>query len=73
MIRTLYIKSFNELKVKYPAWLHADPIQVQAAYFATKTRRGGEQEFLDTSGKTKEDEFAFDLIMRDKGAAPFIR
>ncbi len=41
-------------------------MQVQAAYFASKTRKGGEQEFLDTSGKTKEDKSAFDLIMRAK-------
>jgi type III restriction enzyme len=65
-IRVLYIKSFNELKAKYPEWRHTDPMQVQAAYFASKTRKGGEQEFLDTSGKTKEDESAFDLIMRAK-------
>jgi type III restriction enzyme len=66
VIRALYIKSFNELKAKYPEWRHADPMQVQAAYFASKTRKGGEQEFLDTSGKTKEDESAFDFIMRAK-------
>ncbi|MGA3311071.1 MAG: DEAD/DEAH box helicase family protein [Xanthobacteraceae bacterium] len=66
VIRTLYIKSFNALKAKYPEWRHAEPMQVQAAYFASKTRKGGEQEFLDTSGKTKEDESAFDLIMRAK-------
>ncbi len=66
VIRTLYIKAFNEIKTKYPEWRDADPMQVQAAYFASKTRKGGEQEFLDTSGKTKEDESAFDLIMRAK-------
>ena len=66
MIRTLYIKAFNELKAKYPEWRDADPMRVQAAYSASKTRKGGEQEFLDTSGKTKEDESAFDLIMRAK-------
>jgi type III restriction enzyme len=39
---------------------------VQAAYFASKTKKGGAVEFLDSSGKTKEDETAFNLIMREK-------
>lgn len=65
-IRKLYIKTFNELKVKYPEWRHADPMQVQAHYFASKTRKSGEVEFQESTGRSKEDEAAFDLIMRDK-------
>jgi type III restriction enzyme len=65
-IRKLYIKTFNETKAKYPEWRAADPMKVQASYFASKTRKSGEVEFLDTSGKTKEDESAFDLILSKK-------
>jgi type III restriction enzyme len=67
VVRTLYVKAFNEAKQKFPDWRTVDPLAVQAAYFASKTRKSGEIEFLDsTSGKTKEDEAAFNLIMRDK-------
>lgn len=66
IVRQLYIKAFNDLKVGYPEWRDADPLKVQASYFASKTRRGGEVELLDSSGKTKEDEAAFNLIMREK-------
>jgi len=66
IIRTLYIKCFNELKTKYPDWAHADPMTVQAHYFASKTRKTGEVEFQESTGRSKEDETAFDLIMRAK-------
>lgn len=66
LVRQLYIKSFNDLKAKYPDWRDADPLQVQAAYFASKTRKSGEVEFQESTGRSKEDETAFDLIMRDK-------
>ncbi len=66
LIRKLYIKAFNELKAKYPDWKDADPMKVQASYFASKTRKSGEVEFQESTGRSKEDEAAFDLIMRDK-------
>jgi len=66
VIRTLYIKSFNELKAKYPEWRTADPMAVQAHYFASRTRKSGEIEFQESTGRSKEDEAAFDLIMREK-------
>jgi type III restriction enzyme len=66
LVRTLYIKTFNELKAKYPDWHSADPLKVQAAYFASKTRKSGEIEFQESTGRSKEDETAFDLIMRAK-------
>lgn len=66
IIRKLYIKCFNELKAKYPEWRQADPMTVQAHYFASKTRKSGEVEFQESTGRSKEDEAAFDLIMRDK-------
>jgi type III restriction enzyme len=48
------------------AWKHADPVQVQAHYFAGKKRKSGEIEYQDSTGRSKEDEQAFDLIMRHK-------
>lgn len=67
LIRQLYIKAFNEAKINFPQWRDVDPLQVQASYFASKTRKGGSVEFVDTTtGKTREDEAAFNLIMRDK-------
>ena len=39
---------------------------MRCAYFATKTRRDGEIEYLDTNGTSKADEEAFSLIMQRK-------
>ena len=67
IIRRIFNKAFEDLKSSYPAWKDLLPEDVQAAYFAEKRRRGGVTEALDSvSGETKEDEIAYDLIMRDK-------
>lgn len=66
IIRQLFLRAFEELKGKYPDWTGKSAQEVQAAYFASKRRCSGAVEMLDTSGKTKEDEAAFNLIMRDK-------
>lgn len=67
IIRRLFSKLFNEVKDKYPEWKAADAEAAQAAYFAQKRRKGGVIELLDSvSGETKEDEAAYDLIMKDK-------
>jgi len=67
LIRRLFDRAFNQIKAKYPQWRHLSPEQVRAAYFAEKRRRSGLTEMLDSfSGETKEDEAAYDLIMRDK-------
>lgn len=67
IIRRQFVKAFNEIKAGFAEWKHADPEQVQAAYFAQKRRKGGAVNLLDSvSGKTKEDEAAYDLIMKDK-------
>lgn len=39
---------------------------VRRAYFASTPKKGGGEEFKDTSGATKADEEAYDLIMRNK-------
>ena len=67
LIRRLFNDSFDTLKIHYPDWQDVDPKDVQAGYFAQKQRRNGEVETQDShSGETKEDEAAYDLIMRDK-------
>jgi len=67
IIRRLFDKAFDDLKTEYPAWKALDAPAVQAAYFAEKRHKGGVVERVDSvSGKTKEDEAAYDLIMRDK-------
>jgi type III restriction enzyme len=66
IIRKLFVKTFDEVKQRFPEWRDRAALETQASYFASKTRKGGAIEFLDTSGKTKEDEAAFNLIMREK-------
>jgi len=67
VIRRLFDKAFDDLKVQYPAWKALNASGVQAAYFAEKRHKGGVVEQVDSvSGETKEDEAAYDLIMRDK-------
>lgn len=67
IIRRLFEKAFDELKQAYPDWQSVSVGTVQAAYFAKKRRRAGVEEYVDSvTGETKEDEEAYDLIMRDK-------
>ena len=67
IIRRTFNKAFDELKVRYLEWGDTDPSEVQAAYFAQKRHRGGVIELKDSlSGKSAEDEQAYDLIMKDK-------
>jgi type III restriction enzyme len=66
LLRKLFVKAFNEAKSEHVDWRNVEPLAAQASYFASKTRKGGAVEFFDSSGRTREDEAAFDLIMRDK-------
>lgn len=67
IIRCLFVKAFNDLRSQYEEWNDKDPEEVQAAYFAQKRRREGVIELLDSvTGRNKEDEAAYDLIMKDK-------
>jgi type III restriction enzyme len=70
IIKRLFRQAFNDLKAGYPDFRDLDGDAVQAAYFAQKRRKGGEIEWLDsTEGRDKkEDQAAYDLIMRDKEA-----
>jgi len=67
LIRKLFSKAFEELKHTYIEWKDSYAENVQAAYFAERRHRGGIIESIDSfTGKTKEDEAAYNLIMRDK-------
>ena len=70
IIRRLFDQAFDEIKQRYPDWRTLAAADVRAAYFASKKRKGGEVEWLDsTVGRDKkEDQAAYDLIMRDKEA-----
>jgi type III restriction enzyme len=70
VIRRLFQRAFDDLKEKHPEWRDLAAESVQAAYFAQKRRKGGEVELLDSTeaGEKKEDQAAYDLIMRDKEA-----
>ncbi len=67
LIRRLFREAFDDLKHEHPDWKDLDYSAVQAAYFAEKRHKGGVVEQVDSvSGQTKEDEAAYDLIMKDK-------
>lgn len=67
IIRKLFTKAFDELKQEYDDWKDLKPEDVQAAYFASTRRKGGEVLYEDSSsGESQKDEEAYDLIMRDK-------
>ncbi|MGI4791272.1 MAG: DEAD/DEAH box helicase family protein [Janthinobacterium lividum] len=68
LLRRLFADAFNELKrlPENAPWRDLDPDRVQSAYFAQRNRKGGGVEYMESSGKTKEDEAAFNLIMRAK-------
>jgi len=67
IIRRLFLSAYLDIRKKHPAWEDKDPREVQAAYFAEKRRKAGNIEVLDSvTGKTKADEAAYNLIMKDK-------
>src|ERR1019366_8577672 len=66
IIKRLFIRAFDQIKERYSDWAGKEALRVQASYFATRNRRGGTTEAIDTNGKGKEDEAAFNLIRRDK-------
>ena len=67
VIRRLFKKSFNELKLRYASWKDVDVESVQASYFAKRQTRSGEIIYEDSStGEAKKDVEAYNLIMKDK-------
>lgn len=65
-LKLMFVKAFDEIKQRYEEWKDVKADDVQKAYFATKTKKTGETEVLDSTGKTKQDDEAFNLIMREK-------
>jgi type III restriction enzyme len=61
---------FEEEKKTKPEWgklLPEEAIHYRSAYFASiKGKKGSPDEYMDTSGSSKNDDDAYDLIMRDK-------
>lgn len=67
IIRILFQKCFNELKLEHSHWTDLKVENVQAAYFAQRRVKGGEITYEDSkTGEAKKDVEAYDLIMRDK-------
>ena len=67
IIRSLFRKCFDELKLGHQEWQDVDAERVQAAYFAQRRTRSGEIIYQDSSsGEAQRDVEAYDLIMRDK-------
>ena len=67
IIRSLFQKCFNELKLNYPAWKDTDIEGVQAAYFAQRRTRSGAIIYEDSrTGEAQKDVEAYDLIVKDK-------
>jgi type III restriction enzyme len=67
IIKALFNRLFNELKLSYPDWRDKEPEAVQAAYFAQRKTRAGQVVLEDSkSGEAEKDQAAYNLIMRDK-------
>ena len=67
LIRRLFNKAFDDLKAGREGWKHLSADQVQAAYFASKRRKSGDVELLESAtGESRDDAAAYDLIMRNK-------
>lgn len=60
---------FVEERSKVPAYAQLLPQsadELRSAYFSVQRKKGGVEEYVDSSGITKKDDEAYDLIMRDK-------
>ena len=68
VIKKLFDAAFDELKLGFASWRERKASEVRAAYFASKRRRGGGIEYVDTtaSAASENDRVAFELIMKHK-------
>ena len=71
LVRTLFVKAFDEAKLAYPEWQNRSALEVQASYFASKVNKKGEVTIFDKPVATTKDERdaqarEFDLIMKGK-------
>lgn len=51
---------------RYQELLPQEPSELRRAYFSQLKKKGGKLEFQDSSGTTKADDDAYELIMQDK-------
>lgn len=65
VLRTRFETVFAELAKEFEEWSGVEPASAHRGYFAER-RRNGIAQAVDTTGKSKEDEEAFELIMRNK-------
>lgn len=68
-----FVKWFDEVFVaernrsaQYRELLPQEPRDLRRAYFSQLKKKGGKVEFQDSSGATKADDDAYELIMQDK-------
>ncbi len=68
-----FVKWFDEVFVEvrdrsaqYRELLPQEPRALRRAYFSQLKKKGGKVEFQDSSGETKADDDAYELIMQDK-------
>jgi type III restriction enzyme len=67
IIRRLFRRAFDQIKVRYDEWRELDAETVQGAYFAQRRTKAGDIEFEESkTGESEKDKEAYDLIMRDK-------
>jgi len=67
LIRRLFVEAYNDARQRHPEYASLSAEQVHAGYFAEKRRRGGTVELLESStGESKDDADAYELIMRAK-------
>lgn len=65
LIRQIFSEVYTKLQSNYPHFRNLPVDTVHKGYFASKKTKG-QIIFQDTSGKTKADKDAYNLIMRDK-------
>ncbi|MBC7766709.1 DEAD/DEAH box helicase family protein [Arenimonas sp.] len=66
LIRNIFIEEFNKLKKNYDLFKDVDVSTVHKGYFASKKTKGVIEYKDSTSGSSKEDKEAYDLIMKNK-------
>jgi type III restriction enzyme len=66
VIRRLFNRAFDDLRMNYEDWRDMNAESVQGAYFARKGKAGDGEYEDSTSGDADKDRLAYDLIMRDK-------
>ena len=64
-LRKMFDEAFNRLKSRYAEWRNVQAEEVQAAYFAKKSKTS--DELIDSKKRQNQRDYAaYDLIMRDK-------